>query len=227
MNIKTRLSRRCTCEQLEQRAMLTTFVVDTLSDTVDAQDNRTSLREAVLAANENPGEDEIVFADRVTGRLLLQNGELEISDSVRVIGPGAHLLTIDALGNDPTPQDANGDGSPAFAVGREIREPFSRFHLSDVTLTGADGGALSVSLGSLSRVVVEGNSGGAVGIARPITSVADGEDEWFRITDSVFRNNSPGTAFGVNGGAISAGAKLHIERSLFEGNQAGDAGAIQ
>ena len=193
MKIKEFVFRRHTCEQLEQRAMLTTFVVDTLSDIVDAQDNRTSLREAVLSANENPGEDEIRFADRVTGRLLLQNGELAISDSVRIVGPGAHLLTIDALGNDPTPQDANGDGSPAFAVVRERREPYSRFHLSDVTVTGADGGAMSLSLGSLSHVVVEGNSGGAVGIANPITPVADGEDDWFHITDSVFRNNSRGT----------------------------------
>ena len=131
--------RQYACEHLEQRRMLTTFVVDTLSDIVDSEDNRTSLREAVVSANENPGEDEIRFADRVTGRLLLQNGELAVSDSLRIVGPGAHLLTIDALGNDPTPRDANGDGSPAFRVARERREPFSRFHLSDVPVTGADG----------------------------------------------------------------------------------------
>ena len=44
MKFKEFVFRRHACEQLEQRAMLTTFVVDTLSDIVDAQDNRTSLR---------------------------------------------------------------------------------------------------------------------------------------------------------------------------------------
>ena len=214
-------------EQLEPRVMLTTFVVDTLSDIIDAQDNRTSLREAVLSANQNPGEDEIQFADHVSGRLLLQNGELTISDSVRIVGPGAHRLTIDALGNDPTPQENNGDGSPAFSIVRERREPYSYFHLSDVTVTGADGRAMSLALGSLTRVVVEGNRGGGISIAEPLSPVANEDDAWFRITDSVFRDNYFGTSFSQNGGAIGSRGKLHIERTLFEDNRANDAGAIR
>ena len=44
-------------------------------------------------------------------------GELAITDSTTIIGPGANLLTIDASGNDPTPgRTNNGDGSRVFNI---------------------------------------------------------------------------------------------------------------
>ena len=39
------------------------------------------------------------------GVFLLQDGELAISDSVRMVGPGAHLVTIDAQPPDRKPCD--------------------------------------------------------------------------------------------------------------------------
>lgn len=65
-----------------------------------------SLRDATLAANENivhaacasgeTGLDEIVFADGVTGTILLSGGQMELTESLHITGPGADLLSIDA-----------------------------------------------------------------------------------------------------------------------------------
>ena len=43
-------------------------------------------------------------------------GELKITDDVTIEGPGAELLTIDASGNDPTPDIDNGNGRRVFNI---------------------------------------------------------------------------------------------------------------
>ena len=202
--------------------MLATFLVDTLSDTVDSDDGVTSLREAVQSANERVGEDRIVFADNLMGHLLLRRGAIEVTDTVSIEGPGADALTIDARGNDPTPAVDNHDGQPAFSMPFEFRDFF--LHLSGVTITGADSPAIDGMRGSLVRVVIEGNRGG--GIVATSLFPADAET-WFRVSDSVFRNNSLGPSK-FSAAAIDTGANLRIERSIFEGNSSGgDSGAIR
>ena len=60
--------------------------------------------------------------------ITLTQGELAITDSLTINGPGANLLTIDASGNDPTPDVNNGDGSRVFNIddGNDV-EPARRF----------------------------------------------------------------------------------------------------
>jgi CSLREA domain-containing protein len=60
-----------------------------------------SLREAVNAANANPGTNTINFAaaipglmNGVTGTITLTNGELAVTNSVNITGPGATNLTV-------------------------------------------------------------------------------------------------------------------------------------
>ena len=48
-------------EPLEDRTLLTVFVVDSSADTIDANDGVTTLREAIEAANNNAGADSIFF----------------------------------------------------------------------------------------------------------------------------------------------------------------------
>ena len=60
----------------------------------------TSLREAIKLANDNPGEDTIVFADDLSGVIQLTNGEITISDEVTIIGGGDITITGDADGDD-------------------------------------------------------------------------------------------------------------------------------
>ena len=77
--------------------------VDTLADELDGDysSGDFSLREAIEIANLNPDEDAISFAPSLTAAgpaaILLTMGELKITDSVKLNGPGSELLTIDAL----------------------------------------------------------------------------------------------------------------------------------
>ena len=107
--------RRLRLEPLEDRRQLALVTVTTVADTVDFNDGVTSLREAIFATNIVPGGDTIEFAPAITASgpatILLTQGELAITDDVSILGPGAELLTIDASGNDPTPDQNNGDGS--------------------------------------------------------------------------------------------------------------------
>ena len=68
----------------------------TVLNTNDSGDG--SLRQAVLAANGNGGADTITFDLGVTGTITLTTGEIEISDSVTITGPGSSVL--DVSGND-------------------------------------------------------------------------------------------------------------------------------
>ena len=57
-----------------------------------------SLRQAVLDANANAGADTITFDPSVTGTITLTSGEIAITDSLTITGPGMDVLNIS--GND-------------------------------------------------------------------------------------------------------------------------------
>ena len=67
-----------------------TFTVVNLADSGPG-----SLRQAVLDANANPGPDEIVFADGLTGTITLTSGQISITDDLTITGPGAELFAVD------------------------------------------------------------------------------------------------------------------------------------
>lgn len=54
-----------------------------------------SLRDAITAANGTAGADVITFAPGLTGTILLTSGQLTITDSLQIVGPGRAALTID------------------------------------------------------------------------------------------------------------------------------------
>ena len=54
-----------------------------------------SLREAVDAANAAAGLDVITFAAGLSGAIVLTSGQLTISDSLEIVGPGRGVLTVD------------------------------------------------------------------------------------------------------------------------------------
>lgn len=76
-------------ERLESRAVLSTFLVHNLADSGDG-----SLRAAIEQANDNLGSDVIRFRAGLTGTIALTSGQLEIRDSLRLLGPGESRLTI-------------------------------------------------------------------------------------------------------------------------------------
>jgi hypothetical protein len=208
------------------------LLVDTLVDESDGNYSRSdlSLREAIELANLYPGADTIHFDPALTAsgpaKIDLTLGELAITDALAIDGPGADTLTIDASGNDPTPNsrpdDANtsddGDGSLVIDVSvsmfNDIFLP-GPVSISGLTLTGADssgnGGALlSDGILILSNMVIRGNAaryGGGVYSSRDLT-VLDS-----RIESNVAR---------IGGGIYSFGRLLIARSTISENVASGD-----
>ncbi len=199
------LARRLHCERLEDRRLLAVVTVDTVDDTIDFDDGYTSLREAIFATNTVPGPDEIRFDPALftaaPRTILLTHGELAITDSLTLTGPGAELLTIDASGNDPTPDRNNGDGSRVFLVD-DGGDSFASITIDGLRLSGGD---LRLSSGDFS------NYGGAIRSVENLT-----------ITRSVISDNS---AFG-GGGVYQRTGMLSVADSIFKDNRAAKGGGI-
>jgi len=76
-------------EALEDRALPSVFTVTDLADSGPG-----SLRQAILDANAQPGTDLIDFASGLQGTIALTSGQLDITDSLLVTGPGAQQLAV-------------------------------------------------------------------------------------------------------------------------------------
>ncbi|HEY3393411.1 MAG TPA: choice-of-anchor Q domain-containing protein [Lacipirellulaceae bacterium] len=203
------------------------MTVNTELDTVEFDDNVTSLREAIFATNLVAGPDTINFDFGHDGpaTILLTQGELAITDHLAIDGPGAELLTIDASGNDPTPDLNNADDSRVFNIDDGQDESRIDVSINGVRLTGGDaagnGGAIAaVENLNLSDVVVERNaavagfsSGGGVYATAPLV-----------IENSRVVDNSLTAGLSTRGGGVAALAGLTIRNSEISGNVAGRGG---
>ncbi|MCA9099792.1 MAG: hypothetical protein KDA63_01495, partial [Planctomycetales bacterium] len=117
-------------EPLEDRRVLSAVTVTNNLDLVNGDTSSIAalmsndggdgiaLREAIEAANNTLGADEISFDFGHDGpeTILLELGELEITEALTITGDGPDLLTIDASASDPTPELDNGDGSSVFQI---------------------------------------------------------------------------------------------------------------
>jgi len=135
------------------------LVVNTLADENDGDYSvgDLSLREAIGLANGSSGADTIMFAAALTASgpvaIRLSRGELRILDTVTISGPGVTLLTVDASGNDPTPDSTlddgdvtnDGDGSRVFNID-DGTNTLLTVSIAGLTLEGGDvrgdGGAI-------------------------------------------------------------------------------------
>ncbi len=223
-NRKQRLFRRMlTLERLEPRQLLS-ITVNTLNDELDGNihDGDVSLRDALLAAT--PFET-INFDPALTqfgpAVLNLRLGELRITKDVVIQGPGSALLTIDATGNDSTPNTDKGDGSRVFTVNNG-----SDFTNIDVTIRGLkltggdalqDGGAVR-------------NFENLTGIDLAITGNAAHRDGGavFSSGSLVLINStvSGNTATGNGGAIFSSGSYVSISNSSINGNSGLSGGGI-
>ena len=120
---------------------LSSITVDTLEDSTDPDDGKTSLREAIALANDTAGEDEIVFD--VAGKITLDNGAIYITDSVNIIGSGVNETIID------------GNGGEIFKAGNslsvdgglnvdDLNLSFSNLTLQNGISATGDGGAIGI-----------------------------------------------------------------------------------
>ncbi len=148
------LRRRPRFESLEDRRLLSITVNTLVDENNGIGVGGISLREAIAAAS--AGET-IDFS--VAGVINLTHGELLINKNLTIAGPGANFLTIDASGNDPTPNSVlddgdttdDGDGSRVFNVddGNSISD--KTISISGLTLRGGDVGAATPRPGGAIR----------------------------------------------------------------------------
>ncbi len=106
--LHTSNSRSFRLERLEDRRVLATLTVNSPLDVQDSTDGVVTLREAIEAANSDTstelgqtgsGADTIEFDASVFSTpqsIVLTNGELEISESLTINGPGQDVLTVNA-----------------------------------------------------------------------------------------------------------------------------------
>jgi predicted outer membrane repeat protein len=194
------------------------LVVDTLTDELDGNvdSGDLSLREAIGLANLDPDAQTITFATALTSggaaEITLLLGELTVSQSVTITGPGASLLRL----------DADGEGR-LFRIDDGASDALINVTLSGLALTGGhvagsgDGGAIfNRENVSIHRSVISGNSavgGGAI----------YSRDGSLTITQSTVSGNSA-TLYG--GGILNLGGNLSVTDSTLSGNSAKEGGGV-
>jgi hypothetical protein len=213
-------------EGLEDRALLSTFNVNTLVDTADPPDGTTSLRKAIIESNAQsvafPGQaNSIRFF--VSGTIALQSGlpAIAAGSNLTIQGPGsAALLTIASAGT-------RSDSLPAFTVPSAATLSVSNLTFTDNEGVANNQGTLtlanSVLYGPRSAGIVTGSAGATSSLTvtgstfQGLTSqaiVIQGGSA--NIDTTLFANNL------VSGQVIADrnDAALTISRSTFTGNSA-------
>jgi hypothetical protein len=210
-------------ETLEDRTVLSTLTVMNINDRGPG-----SLRQAILDANSN---DTINFAPALAGKTItLTTGELDITKSVNIMGPGASNLSIS--GNNTSRVFDVTSGTVTIA-GLTITA--GRSDKNAVVLPSVGGGILNQGTLTLTSDVVSFNQ--AIGDPNkgPLFNIAGAS--WgggaanlgtLTVTGSTFianlaqgGNNSTGSLSGLGtGGGIFNGGTLNVAGSTFAANAA-------
>ncbi|MCI0332111.1 MAG: hypothetical protein L0228_02655 [Planctomycetes bacterium] len=210
------------------------FIVDILADESDMNFSAgdLSLREAIERSNLNPDLNAIVFAAALTSGgpatialspvLVGGGGQLTITTDLSIHGPGASLLTIDASGNDPTPDSTlndgdptnDGDGSRVFNIDDASSGTLIDVELVGLTLTGGDALDAGGAIRTLENLTVKdsnisGNSASGDG-----AGIAVGYAELTVVSTTISVNSA-----GYNGGGIrNESGNVTITGSTISGN---------
>ena len=166
----------------------------TVTNKLDSGDG--SLRQAIVAANSNPGPDIVDFA--ITGTITLTSGELVITDALTIIGPGAGKLTIS--GNYAS-RVFDIESTTVSMSGLTITNGVAGASAVGGSIGGGirnTGGALTLSAVTLSNNVALGGSGGGQGGG--IANVLSGQVSASGVT--LTRNVATGSCSGGLGGGI-------------------------
>jgi hypothetical protein len=234
-------ARRPQVEPLEERTLLATLTVNSSLDNNIPGDGLVTLREAIIAANANTttdlgqtgsGADTIQFdsvAFATPAKINLVFGEMTVSQSLSINGPGRSVLTIDGQqksrifnvatgtrdvsisdislvrGRVVDPDHANG-GAISSGAGNLRLERVSITESSVVTGDGdfdsASGGGL-IAGGSSLTIISSTISGNSVTSRRAAGGGIASGAKSVTITDSIIGNNTV-TGPEASGGGISA-----------------------
>jgi len=208
-----------TCRASETQSLVVTIT----SDAVNNGDNQTSLREALAYAAQLGGTQTITFSNTTAGgatnfydgtahTIALLGGALIVSSDVKIAGPGAKVLTVDAQ---------NAGAGSAFVVADPANVVFDALTVTGGTAIGFGGGIENESNGNLtvSNCTISNNSalnGGG------IDHRTNGN---LTITNSTISGNA--TSFYGGGIYIDSGGTVKLFNSTFSGNNApNNGGAI-
>lgn len=170
-----------------------------------------SLRQAIVDANNAAGADTVTFQAGLTGTITLTSGQLYITDSVDIQGPGAAALTVSGNNASRVFYLYNSDATIDVTI-------------SDLTVTGGNdsigGGIVDFDENlTLDGVTITGN-----------TASGDGGGLWadgFNMTLTIRDSTISGNTAGSDGGGIyveDTGGPLLIQRTVVTGNDAADDG---
>lgn len=176
---------------LEPRLMLSVFSVTNLQDS-----GAGSLRAAIASANASSGADTITFKKGLAGTITLTTGQIEISDSLTINGPGAARLSIS--GNNAT---------RIFQVDNTAQVSINDLTIRDAKNTVQENVGIVVTRGGAIL-----NDGGVLTV----------DHVTFRNNTTIDTTVGSGASQVVGGGAIvnSSNARLTVRNSLFVNNTA-------
>ncbi|MCA9000194.1 MAG: VCBS repeat-containing protein, partial [Planctomycetaceae bacterium] len=192
-------------EKLEQRVLLTTYVVDNTGDANDGNFSAGQLtfREAVVLANNNSGPDVIQFSPSIAGSTIHSGGNFGSFGDLEITGDGAQPITITGTGF-------------SHALG-DLTIRFLRFE-GCYANNGGFGGAIysrsTAGMLSIHDSQFVNNRARQVGGAIYAESGGAGVE--------VFDSHFSGNSCQFSGGAIYAGgltSPLHVEDSSFSANR--------
>jgi hypothetical protein len=207
---------------LESREMLTTFVVNTVSNANAPNDGLISLREAVTAANTNRAfgdapagsvdGDRIWFSPTIANSTIMLTQELTITDDVLIQG-GTNNITI------------AGTGNRLFNLQVNERVVFSRLTFSGGVAT--EGGAIlstgTLGPGSITTTIVDSmfdnnqafiDGGGAI----------FHETGNLNVINTTFTDNRATGEFGTGGAIHSASGRTYVNGGSMLSNSANEGG---
>lgn len=228
--LAAKLQRRALLEQLEDRALLSTFTVINADDAGPG-----SLRQMILDANANPGIDQINFALGGSSQVIgLTSGQLEITDSLLIRGPAADLLTVSGGGSSRVIAVVGGaDASAGIVVsikdltiaegsaeqgGGILNTGHSTLTLHSTVLTNntANGTAAAAGVGG---AILNSGEGASLTV---ISSTIVGNQALGASGNEGAEPGSAGTAGGdaAGGGIANQGGAVEIIKSSLAGNSA-------
>ena len=167
-----------------------------------------TLRQAIDAANTNPGPDRVLFQSGLSGSINLTSGELYVKDALDIVGPGAGQLTVAGNGTSRVFQVKPG------TVGTPVT-------ISGLTITGGSDSSEAAGINSLGAAlavkdsVISGNTGKVGALGEFLGSLT--------LENSTVRDNLNGDMAG--GVAASQGA-VTIRNSTISGNTANSSAGL-
>ena len=192
------------------------LVVTTAADILDMFDGRTSLREAVLFANQSAGPDVVTFDPSLAGQtIVLTSGQMELTETGT-----ANRTTINApLGGITLSGDS---ATRVMQINTSVSATLDGLTFIDGY---ADQGGALVNLGDLAitnsvfrRNTADPLAGLSGGVGGAISNYGT-----LNVNHSLFDANE-----GFNGGAINSVGSFTVSTSTFVGNQSGfNGGALR